>query len=292
MRFLDALIPARTERPRVELRETFQEWVDNHFTYAGANYQTGLQPITTWQKQPTEPIGNGFADYTANGLQSNGIISAIELVRFSVFAEARFQWQGFSNGRPGDLFGNPDLSILEHPWAGGTTGDLLSRMEWDAGLAGNAYVYRQPGRLRVLRPDWVAIVYGSQQEPDYPAHALDGDLLAGADGPHAQLDAVLLRRCTHRVQAVRFGLRHASLKVPDEGEVQLGVGVVEIQQHQLRVDAATDRGTQRPHVAVVAAQAVRHHHVQRRAHRTRRFGRWHRSCLRNRHPGDGRRPKG
>jgi phage portal protein BeeE len=54
---------------------------------------------------------------------------------------------------------------------------LTARMEWHAGLAGNSYVYRQPDRLRVLRPDWVVIVWGSQQEPDDAAHALDGELL-------------------------------------------------------------------------------------------------------------------
>jgi phage portal protein BeeE len=50
-------------------------------------------------------------------------------------------------------------------------------MEWHAGLAGNAYVYRRPDRLQVLRPDWVGIMYGSNLEPDDPAHALDAELL-------------------------------------------------------------------------------------------------------------------
>lgn len=73
--------------------------------------------------------------------------------------------------------------MLENPWPGATTGDLIQRMEWHAGLAGNAYVtYQnsgkgQPPRLRVLRPDWIALVYGSQLEPDDPALALDGELL-------------------------------------------------------------------------------------------------------------------
>jgi hypothetical protein len=54
----------------------------------------------------------------------------------------------------------------------------LTRMEWHAGVAGNSFVTNYtPGRLRVLRPDWVAIVYGSQREPDDPAHALDGEVL-------------------------------------------------------------------------------------------------------------------
>jgi hypothetical protein len=50
-------------------------------------------------------------------------------------------------------------------------------MEWHAGLAGNAFVAFQSKRLRVLRPDWTAILYGSDLEPDNPGHALDGVLL-------------------------------------------------------------------------------------------------------------------
>ena len=67
--------------------------------------------------------------------------------------------------------------MLERPWANGTTGELVSRMEWHAGLAGNAFVYKQPGRLRVLRPDWTAIIYGSQLEPDWPSGELDAELI-------------------------------------------------------------------------------------------------------------------
>jgi hypothetical protein len=54
-------------------------------------------------------------------------------------------------------------------------------------------VLRQPGRLRVLRPDWTAILYGSQAEPDWPSGALDAELLGyvyrnrGTEDPHLLL---------------------------------------------------------------------------------------------------------
>jgi phage portal protein BeeE len=70
--------------------------------------------------------------------------------------------------------------LLERPWRNATTGELLSRMEWHAGLAGNAYVVRQSDRLRVLRPDFVAVVYGSDREPEDPMHALDGEVIGYA----------------------------------------------------------------------------------------------------------------
>ena len=52
-----------------------------------------------------------------------------------------------NNGRPGDLFGSRELEILERPWVGGTTGDLLSRMILDADFAGNSYTARVGSEL-------------------------------------------------------------------------------------------------------------------------------------------------
>jgi hypothetical protein len=58
---------------------------------------------------------------------------------------------------------------------------MIARMEMHAGLAGNAYVTnRTPGRLRILRPDWVAIIFGSHQEPEDAATALDGEIIGYA----------------------------------------------------------------------------------------------------------------
>jgi phage portal protein BeeE len=101
------------------------------------------------------------------------------MVRALVLSQARFTFRNLPSARnPRKLFGNRDLSVLERPWPNATTGELVARMEWHAGLAGNAFVTSwEPGRLRVLRPDWTAIVYGSNLEPDDPAHALDGKIL-------------------------------------------------------------------------------------------------------------------
>jgi hypothetical protein len=93
----------------------------------------------------------------------SGPVSAVEMVRLLVFAEARFQWQRISNGRPGDLFGTQDLAILETPWTGGTTGDLLARMILDADFAGNSYTARIGPELVRLRPDWVDIVLAPRE---------------------------------------------------------------------------------------------------------------------------------
>lgn len=121
-----------------------------------------------------ERIGNNFQGYVSSAYKANGIVFACILVRQLVFAEARFQWQRMEDGRPGDLFGTQDLELLETPWPGGTTGDLLAWMEVDASLAGNNFLTLAddqgrwgksatgPGRrIARMRPDWVTIVLES-----------------------------------------------------------------------------------------------------------------------------------
>lgn len=121
---------------------------------------------------------------------SNGPLFALMLARLQVFSQARFQWTRFVRGEPSDLFGSPDLAVLERPWPGGTTADLLARMEMDVTSAGNAYIrrlrrQRAEGRDRLvrLRPDWVITIMGSQEDEDTPVEAADVELLGYAYAP-------------------------------------------------------------------------------------------------------------
>jgi phage portal protein BeeE len=126
---------------------------------------------TYGDKTPTEPIPDNFAGYVSSCFRGNGIVAAVEDVRLNVFAEARFQWQALNSGTPGKLFGTPELALLEQPWPGGTTGDLLTRMILDADFAGNAYVARIGNELVRLRPDWVDIVLAPRMAPFGPGKA-------------------------------------------------------------------------------------------------------------------------
>src|SRR5690606_3651861 len=103
---------------------------------------------------------------------------AAQMVRGLVISQARFV---FRNNRrsptPGRRFGTTALSLLERPWPNATTGDLLTRMEWHAGLAGNAYVLRQRDGLRVVRPAWVTIVGGSRTDPRNAVNELGAELV-------------------------------------------------------------------------------------------------------------------
>jgi phage portal protein BeeE len=131
-----------------------------------------------------EEIDNDFVGYIRGAFKSNGVIFALILARQLVFSEARFQWRRFENGRPQDLFGSDELRLLERPWPGGTTGELLAHMEQDASLAGNFFATTADnfGRLgrraqgptkRVvrMRPDWVTILITSRSEDPWALDA-------------------------------------------------------------------------------------------------------------------------
>ena len=143
--------------------------------------QLAPAPInTSWGKQSVEHVEHNFVSYAEQLYKANGIVFACIGVRMRLFSEVRFQYQRFENGKPGALWGDQSLSILERPWAGATTGDLLARVEQHASLSGNSFTLRQPGRLRQLRPDWVTFIIGSRNpdptvEPD--PWGLDSDLL-------------------------------------------------------------------------------------------------------------------
>lgn len=154
MKLIERLI-----RPKSEERYDFDSWAYDmqqqlmHFqgyTYQGADmYGAG-----------GERIENNFASYVAGGLKNNGIVWTCVLARMLLFSEIRFQWRRQSDRR---LFGNPDLSLLENPGDGRSTGELLAAAEVDVSMAGNFYATRRSDpvageRLVRMRPDWVEIM--------------------------------------------------------------------------------------------------------------------------------------
>jgi len=120
---------------------------------------SGAAVLTTSYAGPDrEPVLPQLAAYAQGANASNSPVFAASLVRMALFAEARFQYQALDDAH---LFGNTSLAKLEKPFGPDTTtGDLLARMEQDAFLGGNAYIWDAPGedRLIRLRPDWVTIV--------------------------------------------------------------------------------------------------------------------------------------
>lgn len=166
--------------PRPKLFETLRmnqnDWAAMAFSYAG-NYYPLAQYSGYSAFEKKESISNDFVSYVQQGYQSNGVVFAASLARMLVFTEARFQWQKMRNGRPGDLWGNQQLSILETPWTNGTTADLLGIGMQDADFSGNYYVVERGSarggdyHLKRMRPDWVDIILTKP-----PAESLDSDI--------------------------------------------------------------------------------------------------------------------
>lgn len=112
-----------------------------------------------------ETVAPNYLDFARRCYMGSPTIFALMANRSSLFSEARFQYRRRDNGRPGPLFGDASLLPLEKPWSGGTTGNLLQSAELHNTLAGNFFCARRGNGIRIMRPDWTAIVLGSDQEP-------------------------------------------------------------------------------------------------------------------------------
>ena len=200
MGILDRIKQEATRSPTKELATTGLRditTVDEYAAYLSnyvMNYTGGLEQ--TLNGEPIEQAPNTFEDYVYRGYASNGAVFALMMVRMMAFSAIRFQWQQINKGRPGKLFGTPDLSLLEKPWVGGTTQDLLMKMITDADLAGNAYVTNFFGELIRLRPDWVAVILEPRiPDPRFPKQVL-GYKKVGyiykEDGLYSDKEAVII----------------------------------------------------------------------------------------------------
>lgn len=145
----------------------------NQFAFNGIGYQHGVTQTLTGS---TEPIPEDFGSMVEYAYKSNGVVFACMLVRQMLFSEARFAFRRYENSRPSALFSAANLAILEEPWPGGTTGDLLTKAIQDADLAGNFYGLREGNTIRRLRPDWTHIIIGSRTMADRPEWAYDAEV--------------------------------------------------------------------------------------------------------------------
>jgi HK97 family phage portal protein len=108
-----------------------------------------------------EPLLPTYLAYAQQGYAGDAMVFGCILERIKLFSQARFTWRDRRDGR---TFTTVDLGPLQEPWPGGSTAELLARMEQDVSLAGNAFVRRAGDRLERLRPDLVTII--SKLTPD------------------------------------------------------------------------------------------------------------------------------
>lgn len=168
------------------------------------------QPVS-WLSSPwwgglaadRESIEADFESYCANVFKESGPVFGTILVRHLVFSEAEFLWRDrMANGAYGDLFSDSELELLQHPWPGATTGELLARMEQDASIAGNFYatIVDNDGkvgraatgrgrRLARMRPHQVEIIIGSASgDPN----AIDAQVVGYKFTPNGGGEPILL----------------------------------------------------------------------------------------------------
>lgn len=163
-----------------EARFSTEDWAAaKAFQFGGLNYPITAMPVRT----DVETLETSFEGYVQGAYKSNGVIFATSLARSMLFSEARFQFQRMVGGRPTTLWGDRALEILETPWPGATTGDLLTRMEQDVTNAGNFYASLGGGRLRRRRPDWVQIILTAP-----PEEATDSDIAGYLYAPGGRFD--------------------------------------------------------------------------------------------------------
>lgn len=123
---------------------------------------SNLMTFGTYQQtlsgQNVESTPQGLIGYAQGAYAGHGPVFSLMAIRMSVFSSIMFCWQRLRQGKPSGTFVTPELRILDRPFVGGTTQDMLMGQIVDADLTGNGYVTRIEDELVRLRPDWVEIV--------------------------------------------------------------------------------------------------------------------------------------
>jgi predicted ABC-type ATPase len=111
------------------LRRTTPMYSEQNYT--GAEYAPGYAAAGNGRE--ASPLG--LVRQARTALRDNGVVFAVQSVRQALFAEARFIFQSMADDH---TFGDQSLSLLEHPWPGADSGELLARL-CQAGSLGNGY---------------------------------------------------------------------------------------------------------------------------------------------------------
>jgi hypothetical protein len=144
----------------------------------------------------SEVIAPEFTAYARQIFRANPIVFACVARRMGLFSQASFKWRARRGGMPGKLFGTNALAPLEKPWPGASTSDLLALAELYVSIGGNFFATRRAqNRIRVMRPDWVGIVLGSESDKDVVAGDLDAEVIGymyANGGPYSGKEPIAL----------------------------------------------------------------------------------------------------
>lgn len=173
MRLIDRLLTAPT---KTEERQYFNSYtlddVLEMFAFNGNIYQGISSPLRT----PGIAVDSNFPGFVNGVYNASGVAAAAITARALLLSQLRFRWRSTLDRENGRLFGNTELAVLERP-GDLTRAELLYAAELHNSLAGNAFFYRNGGQIRLLRPDWVTVVFGSNADASDPTSQLDVELL-------------------------------------------------------------------------------------------------------------------
>ena len=119
---------------------------------------SGAAVLTTSYGSPDrEAILPQLTAWAQSAYGGTSVVFSAMVVRMLVLSEVDLVLQAKDDKH---LFTDSSLALLQEPWPDAGSAELLTRMELDSGLAGNAYIWGPPGAelLVRLRPDWTTIV--------------------------------------------------------------------------------------------------------------------------------------
>ena len=148
--------------------------IDDYLAFAFGGNQYPLGVNYTQAGSPQVDIENNLSGYISEVANRDGVVAACVYARSLLLSQLRFKFRNITDGPQAALFGSPGLAVLEGPARAAT----LTLAEQHVSYAGNAYFYfRDDGTIKVLRPDWVSILIGSNTDPEEPGFALDAEVL-------------------------------------------------------------------------------------------------------------------
>lgn len=146
------------------------------FTFNGQPFPLELFPAGSMQGSKVEASNANFEQAVRTIHQRSAPVASAVEARARIMSELVFKWRPFRED--GRLFGTDALRPLEQPGPDLTRQALLTRVEADVAYHGNFYArLLRDGRVRRLRPDWVTILIGSDEQPDDVATAPDAEVV-------------------------------------------------------------------------------------------------------------------
>lgn len=166
------------------------------FSHLGQPYPFDIYPQTSMPGSPVEVSTANYEQMVRTMGGRSALVSGAIEARSLALSQIHFKFRSLRD--QSRYFGTEALAPLEKPGPSTTRWNLLSKVEPDIAHHGNFYLRRlSDGRLKRLRPDWVALLIGSNERPnrDEAPLAADAELIGylyKPGGMHSEYTAQML----------------------------------------------------------------------------------------------------